>query len=431
MNLKYTHLFFTFLACLLMAACSGNEATKEEEKKEVQEVTKQEEKQTVEYPEASTVPEEIMLQPAGEKVQDQEDIQTLMTEFELEGLNSEQIYNGLVHWFGSDYQRVYEDLRDFEPDFGELDITKEQENKAKNIAIHLDSSGSMAGYVSGGEKMELAKSALKKYAAGLPQDSILSLRVYGHKGTGNDADKSLSCSSTEVMYEANTYNEAAFSSSLGKFKPSGWTPLAASIQNAYEDLKNTATPKTENILFVVSDGIETCDGNPVEEAKKLAESDLDIKVNIIGFNVDDKGQRQLKETAEAGNGEYFTVNSNIDFTNTIDKLLQDARKSYQKNFEKSGLSTKVNFRVVEIAADIRDLGSNFQNVLEQEQQNLSDALYELYLLEKISEEDNEKIESLIEQRYESLYTFKESLLEKANVKKDEKHEELLSIIRNS
>lgn len=428
---KYTHPIYMLILILLVTACSNNEAT-EEKKEEAQEVIQQKEaKDVVEYPKAATVPEEIMQQPIGEKAQAQGDIEAVMTEFELEGLEPEQIFDGLVHWFGVDYQGVYGDLRDFEPDFGDLDITKEQESKVKNIAIHLDSSGSMAGHVSGGEKMELAKNALKKYAAGLPDDSIISLRVYGHKGTGNNADKSLSCSSTEVMYEANTYNETEFSSSLETFKPSGWTPLAASIQSAYEDLKKTASSNTENILFVVSDGIETCEGNPVEEAKKLAESDLNVKVNIIGFNVDDEGQAQLKATAEAGKGKYYTVNSNIDFTNTINQLLEDATKNYQKNFQKSGLSTKVNFRVVEIGKEIRGLGSNFQKVLEQEQQRISDALYELYKQEKVTEEDNIIIENLITQRYESLTAFKNSLVEKANEKKENKHQEVLAAISNS
>ena len=47
----------------------------------------------------------------------------------------------------------------------------------------------MAAYVPGGIKMDLAKNAINKYASGLPQDSVISLRVYGHKGTGSDSDK--------------------------------------------------------------------------------------------------------------------------------------------------------------------------------------------------------------------------------------------------
>lgn len=416
--------------------CSNNKETKEDVKDAVKQEEVKEEVPTVEYPVAATVPEEIVQQPVGIHISEsasltKEELQNLMSEFETEGLTPEQIYNGLVHWFGLSYQEAYEQLRDFEPDFGELDITKGQENKVKNIAIHLDSSGSMAGQVPGGVKMDLAKNALKKYASGLPEESVISLRVYGHKGTGSDGDKSLSCTSTEVMYAASTYNESSFSSALGKFKPSGWTPLASSIKSAYEDLRATATDNTENILFIVSDGIETCDGNPVEEARKLAESDLNIKVNIIGFNVDDEGQRQLKETAVAGNGEYFTVNSNIDLNSTIEGLLQSARKGYEKNFEKAGLSTKVNFRVVEIAKEIRDLASNFEDVFEQEEELLADALYELYLQEKVTSEDNDLIEQLIDERYEGLYQLNQTLQQQADEKKERKHQELLSAISNS
>lgn len=426
--MKSIRILFIFAALLLITACADKEA-KKEQKEEVVEAVKQEKKEKVEYPVAATTPEEIVQQSKGIKVASA--TKELMADFEAEGMIPDEIYNGLVHWFAQDYQETYAQLRDFEPDYGELDITKGEENKVKNIAIHLDSSGSMAAAVPGGIKMDLSKGALKQYASGLTNDSLVSLRVYGHKGTGSDADKELSCSSTEMMYGASTYDEATFTSALEKFKPSGWTPLAASIKNAYEDLKGTATEQTENILFVVSDGIETCGGNPVEEARKLAESDLNIKVNIIGFNVDDEGQQQLKETAEAGNGEYFTVNSNIDLTNTIDQLLADARKTYESNFKKAGLGTKVNFRLVEITDEIADLGYEFNDVIEEENSLLSDAAYELYLAEKITEEDNAAIEQLIEQRYESLRQFKETLLQKANEKNEQKHQELISLITNS
>lgn len=426
--MKSIRILFIFAVLLLITACADKEA-KKEQKEEVVEAVKQEKKEKVEYPVAATTPEEIVQQSKGIKAASA--TKELMADFEAEGMTTDEIYNGLVHWFAQDYQEAYAQLRDFEPDYGELDITKGEEKKVKNIAIHLDSSGSMAAAVPGGIKMDLSKGALKQYASGLPTDSLISLRVYGHKGTGSDADKELSCSSTEMMYTASTYDETNFSTALEKFKPSGWTPLAASIQKAYEDLKATATEQTENILFVVSDGIETCGGNPVEEARKLAESDLNIKVNIIGFNVDDAGQQQLKETAEAGNGEYFTVNSNIDLTNTIDQLLTDARKNYESNFKKAGLGTKVNFRLVEITDEITDLGYEFNDEIEEENSLLSDAAYELNLAEKITEEDNAAIEQLIEQRYESLRQFKETLLQKANEKNDQKHQELISLITNS
>ena len=66
----------------------------------------------------------------------------------------------------------------------------------------------------------------------------------------------------------------------------------------------SADEDTENILYIVSDGVEIYDGNSVEAAKKLAEFDLNVKIYIIGFDVNNAGQKQLKETASASNGQY-------------------------------------------------------------------------------------------------------------------------------
>lgn len=60
----------------------------------------------------------------------------------------------------------------------------------------------------------------------------------------------------------------------------------------------------------ISDGIETCDGDPIKAVSKLRNHQIDATVNIIGFDVDDEGQQQLKEIAEAGGGEYDTVKIN-------------------------------------------------------------------------------------------------------------------------
>jgi Ca-activated chloride channel homolog len=81
-------------------------------------------------------------------------------------------------------------------------------------------------------------------------------------------------------------------------------PLAASIAAAEKDLQGK---EGNNVVYIVSDGIETCDGNPVEAAKKLHESNIKAEVNIIGFDVDNKGQQQLKAVAEAGGGEFQSV----------------------------------------------------------------------------------------------------------------------------
>ena len=79
----------------------------------------------------------------------------------------------------------------------------------------------------------------------------------------------------------------------------------------------------ENIIYVVSDGIETCGGDPVKAAKELHQSEIQAIVNIIGFDVDNAGQRALKKVAEAGGGKYTTVNTG-----------EDLRKHLEEEYER-------------------------------------------------------------------------------------------------
>ncbi len=96
-----------------------------------------------------------------------------------------------------------------------------------------------------------------------------------------------------------------FNQALDSFSPAGWTPLASAIQIAKEDLSKQTGENVENIIYVVSDGVETCDGDPVKVAKDLNESDIEAIVNIIGFDVDDEGQQQLKKSCGSGKREVF------------------------------------------------------------------------------------------------------------------------------
>src|SRR5690606_6692015 len=115
-----------------------------------------------------------------------------------------------------------------------------------------------------------------------------------------------------VVYPLGAYDESSFQKSLDKFRPSGWTPLAAAIEQAKSDLSEKTGENVENIIYVVSDGIETCGGDPVKAAKELHESEIQAIVNIIGFDVDNAGQRALKKVAEAGGGKYTTVSTGED-----------------------------------------------------------------------------------------------------------------------
>lgn len=195
-----------------------------------------------------------------------------------------------------------------------------------NVEILLDGSGSMAEQVNGRTRMDLAKEAIDKFVKDLPSNANVGLRVYGHKGSGSQADKSLSCSSNELLYPIQKYNEKDFNDSLSKIQPAGWTPLASAVEEAAKDMASFDAEKNTNIVFLVSDGIETCGGDPVKAVKDLADSNVSPIVNIIGFGVDGPGQKQLKQMAKASEGIYTDVKDQSELAKEFNKVSELAEK---------------------------------------------------------------------------------------------------------
>lgn len=204
------------------------------------------------------------------------------------------------------------------------------EQKKVHFSILLDASGSMNGEVNGKSKMEAAKEAVREFARKLPQNAEISLRVYGHKGSSDKADKSLSCNSTEEIYSSEGYNvfdHARFDSALNQVKASGWTPIAKALQSVQQD---THDQTTDSYVYIVSDGEETCDGDPVKAAQELNRSKAKTIVNIIGFDVHDKGQQQLQAVANAGNGQYVTVENQQALQKYLDQQYDQLKKQWQQ-----------------------------------------------------------------------------------------------------
>ena len=199
-----------------------------------------------------------------------------------------------------------------------------------NIQILLDASGSMAAQVDGGVKMELAKDAIAEFASALPDNAQVSLRVYGHKGTNEREGKELSCATTEEVYPLGEYNEEEFSKSLEAFGPTGYTPLAAAIKAAGEDLSSVHETGTQSVVYVVSDGIETCEGDPVNAAKELQDSNIEAIVNIIGFDIEEAERAALEAIAEAGAGEYFRADTADELKETLRKQKQELLNAWQE-----------------------------------------------------------------------------------------------------
>lgn len=174
-----------------------------------------------------------------------------------------------------------------------------------HFALVLDASGSMARESGSSTRMAEAKEALSGFVDALPHGATVSLRVYGHEGDNTDAGKDVSCASSELVHSG-PVEAGEFSEAVGAVDPTGWTPLALGIAEAAGDFPADAT---DGIVYVVTDGLETCGGDPVAAAEELSDSGIEPIINVIGFQTEDADQEALRSIARAGGGEYTHVGS--------------------------------------------------------------------------------------------------------------------------
>ncbi len=183
------------------------------------------------------------------------------------------------------------------------------QKKTHHMVLIFDASGSMAGQIDGKTKFDIAKDAAKKFIDQVAGDDsfALSIVVYGHKGSNSAAHKKTSCDGIEEVYYLGPVEPNVAKRKLDSFKATGWTPIARSFEMAADILNEK--PADENYIFLVSDGKETCDGDPIAVAKKLNTGNLHVTANVVGFDVGGADEAQLKDIAAAGGGDYFSVKS--------------------------------------------------------------------------------------------------------------------------
>jgi Ca-activated chloride channel homolog len=236
-----------------------------------------------------------------------------------------------------------------------------------NVVFIIDASGSMAQKINGKEKMASAKDSILNFVSKLPKDAKVGIRVYGHKGTGSDADKALSCSSSELVYPISNYNEGEFQAALNKFSPSGWTPIGLALREAKNDLASFDGANNTNIVYLVSDGIDTCEDQPIEAAKDLYSSNISPIINVIGFDVDSEGQNQLKQIAAATDGIYDTVTNEGELQEQLEKL-NDLTNQWQEWLEMG--KQQYEYKKVSNSLDIFTYIAGEQIKAEQESTNI-------------------------------------------------------------
>ncbi|MBZ9770764.1 VWA domain-containing protein [Mesorhizobium sp. CA6] len=177
---------------------------------------------------------------------------------------------------------------------------------ANKVIIILDASGSMWAQIDGKPKLEIARESLRTVLQSVPADDEIGFMAYGHRTKG-------SCDDIELIVPPQAGSASAISSAADSMKFLGKTPLTAAVKQAAEALKYTEDKAT---VVLITDGLETCGGDPCALGKELKESGVDFTADVVGFGLTADEGKQIACLAENTGGKYIQASD--------EKALQEA-----------------------------------------------------------------------------------------------------------
>ncbi|MDG2534358.1 VWA domain-containing protein [Sphingomonas sp. HITSZ_GF] len=193
------------------------------------------------------------------------------------------------------------------------------------VVVAIDGSGSMAGRIGGQTKLDLAREAATRFVDGLPASVEAALLVFGQQGDNSEAGKARSCAAVDLIAPLST-DRAALGAAVSRVKAVGWTPLAAGLAKAEALLAGSST-EGEQVIYIVSDGEETCGGDPVAAARRINSGRTRAVINIIGFGLPSSEAAALKSVSDAGGGSFVNVSSRADYDRTFALVRESNRQS--------------------------------------------------------------------------------------------------------
>jgi Ca-activated chloride channel family protein len=185
-----------------------------------------------------------------------------------------------------------------------------------NVIFIFDASGSMWGQVEGKAKIQIAKEVLTGLIQDLPEGMNVGLVAYGHRQKGD-------CQDVEELVPLDVLDKDKIIKKIQAINPKGKTPITLSVQKTAEKLKNMGE---ETTIILVSDGKETCAGDPCELVKQLKASGVKFIMYVIGFNVTAEEKAQLECMATAGGGTYYEAKNAGELSTAAQKMVEKTGK---------------------------------------------------------------------------------------------------------
>lgn len=176
-------------------------------------------------------------------------------------------------------------------------IASQTASAQTNVLFIVDSSGSMRAKVEGKEtRMSVAKRALSLALKDMPKDARLGMMLYGHR-------RAKDCKDIELVAPIASENANALADRVEALQPRGETPIAAALELAARSF--AAFKGQNNMIVLVTDGIEECGGDPCAAARAIKAAGLNLKAHIVGFNLSAKQRAAIQCVVKETGGTYF------------------------------------------------------------------------------------------------------------------------------
>lgn len=203
----------------------------------------------------------------------------------------------------------------------------ERQGGPVNILIVLDCSYSMKEKLGGGvQKLETAKQVLQNALARIPSDVNLGLRVFGQgfAAGGFTSMPGVDCRQTALLVPLGQGNRRSIVDKVRNLRPFGLTPLEYSLrQAATDDFAGVEGTKT---IILITDGEDTCNGDPCAFIRMLPSYGIKIKVDVVGLDLgkNRSAKSQLNCITQGSGGKYFDANTAAELIESISNSVNQA-----------------------------------------------------------------------------------------------------------
>lgn len=203
----------------------------------------------------------------------------------------------------------------------------------KNMLIVLDASGSMLEQFGTVNRMDAAKSTISDLMVSLDPSVLVGFRPYAHvkKTTQTEA-----CQVSELV-QTFTGDRNAITSKVSQIQAVGsYTPTAYALSQVQKDF----VVGNDNMVILLTDGKETCGGDPAKAARDLLAAGIKVKTYVIGLGVDSATRTELSGIAQAGGGLYFDATDSASLAASL-KTIQQKEQPIDKTNTDARLGTAV------------------------------------------------------------------------------------------